>query len=309
MLSSMCPLVSVIVPTYNRSDFVAEAVQSVLNQTYENIETIVVDDGSTDNTREVLEKYQDKINYIYQQRSGRSKARNEGFRHSRGDYIAFLDSDDLWFPTKIEKQVEVLSTKADVGLVYVGVQLVDAKGNPCEANLSWDTPTRRVLYEDLMTHNVITGSLSSIMVLRECLDRVGLFDESMIACEDLDLYRRIARHYEFHKIDLPLVKVRIHGDNTQGRLMTMAKGWEKTISKISRDTPHEFEYYKNEAIIKNLFQIASLYKQDGRLYRFLVFCIKSIFDRPNWILTYSFLRDLVKVSLSRRIKYGAFLKK
>lgn len=292
-------LVSAIIPTYNRANMVAEAVQSVLKQTYRNIEIIVVDDGSTDNTREVLKKYQQKINYIYQDRSERSKARNKGFRHSKGNYVAFLDSDDLWLPTKTEKQVEVLNSQREVGLVYVGVQFIDIDGMPCSVDICWDASEREVLYEDLMTHNVITGTTSSAMIRRTCLDKVGLFDESMHTCEDLDLYRRIARYYEFCKIDLPLVKFRIHGGNTQHNSCAMARGWETIIGKISRNTPPEFEYYKNEAIIKNLTQIARLYKQDGQVHKFLYFCAKSFFHRPNWILKYDFWSELVRLSAKR----------
>jgi glycosyltransferase involved in cell wall biosynthesis len=297
----MKPLVSVVIPTYNRAGLVVEAVQSVLNQTYGRMEIIVVDDGSTDNTREILKEYEGKIRYVYQERSERSEARNEGFRHSEGEYIAFLDSDDLWLPMKIAKQVQVLSRRADVGLVYTDVDLIDEHGNPYAGKLCWDEPVRKVLYEDLMTHNVVTGSLSAIMVRRECLDRVGVFDESMSICEDLDLYRRIARHYNFHKINLPLARIRIHGDSTQRDASAMAKGWETTISKISRDTPPEFGYYKHEAIIKLLSQIANLYRQDGRLHCFFSFCAKSVFHRPNWLLTYGFWKNLVRLSLK---KYG-----
>jgi glycosyltransferase involved in cell wall biosynthesis len=299
----MDPLVSVIIPTYNRAELIAPAVQSVVDQTYTKIEIIVVDDGSTDNTREVLRKYHQEVDYIYQERSERSRARNEGFRYSRGDYIAFLDSDDLWLPMKIEKQVQVLNEKSDVGLVYTDVELIDINGNPYGGQICWDTPVRKVLYEDLMTHNVIMGSTSSVMVRRQCIDRVGLFDESMNACEDLDLYRRIARYYNFHKIDLPLVKVRIHDNNTQRELTTMAKGWETIIRKISQDTPPEIEYYKNEAIIKNLSQVASLYRQNGQLHHFFSFCAKSIFHRPNWILRYDFWRDLLTLSLRKYSKW------
>ena len=295
----MEPLVSVIIPTYNRADLVAQAVQSVLDQTYEHMETIVVDDGSTDNTPEALKKYQDKINYIYQKRSERSNARNIGFRHSRGNYIAFLDSDDLWLPTKIEKQVQVLNENGDIGLVYTDVQFIDTDGNPHPGEICWDAPEREVLYEDLMTHNVITGTTSSVLVRRTCLDKVGLFDEWMNTCEDLDLFRRIARYYEFRKIDVPLVKFRIHGDNTQHNASAMAKGWEITIRKISEDIPPDFEYYKNEAIAKNLSQIAGLYRQDRRLHRFFSFCAKSVFHRPNWILRYGFWRDALRLTLKK----------
>ena len=302
----MKPLVSVIIPTYNRADLVAQAVQSVLDQTYNNIETIVIDDGSTDHTPEVLKEYNSEITYIYQVRSERSKARNEGFRHSKGDYIAFLDSDDLWLPTKIEEQVQVFNEKPHVGLVYTDIQFIDANGNTYDGDLSWDKPAREVLYEDLMTHNVITGSLSSVIVRRVCLDRVGLFDEYMNACEDLDLYRRIARHFQFHKIDLPLVKIRIHDNNTQHELTTMARGWEITIRKIVGDTPPEFEYYKDEAIIRILSNIASLYRQDGRLCSFFSFCATSVFHRPNWIFRCGFWRNLVRLSLKKYRKYYEF---
>jgi glycosyltransferase involved in cell wall biosynthesis len=294
----MEPLVSVIIPTYNRSGFVVQAVQSVIDQTYSNIETIVVDDGSTDNTREALCVYE-KIKYVYQERSERSKARNEGFRYSKGLYVAFLDSDDLWLPMKIEKQVQVMNEKPNVGLVYSDVQFIDANGDPYAGEICWDVPERQVLYEDLMTHNVITGTTSSVMIRRRCLEKVGLFDESMNTCEDLDLYRRIARYYTFHKIELPLVKFRIHPGSTQVKAFAMAKGWETTIKKISRDTPSEFKYYKNEAIIKILSQIAHLYRRDGRLDRFFLFCVGSFFHRPNWILRYAFWRDLARLCCER----------
>jgi glycosyltransferase involved in cell wall biosynthesis len=295
----MEPLVTVIIPTYNRARFIAEAVESVLNQTYRKIETMVVDDGSTDNTREILKAYRGKIKYIYQQRSERSRARNTGFRHSSGRYIAFLDSDDQWLPTKIEKQVQLLNEKPNVGLVYTDVQFIDANGNPYVDDICWDSPQRPVLYEDLMTHNVVTGTTSSVMVRRTCLDKVGLFDESMNTCEDLDLYRRIARYYPFDRIDQPLVKFRIHQGSTQNNATAMAKGWEMIIKKILRDTPPEFQYYKNEAIIKNLSQIARLYKHEHRIDRFFFFCIKSLFHRPNWILQCAFWRDLVRLSLKK----------
>jgi glycosyltransferase involved in cell wall biosynthesis len=296
------PLVSVIIPTYNRAGFVEQAVQSVLDQTYERVEIIVVDDGSTDSTAEVLKEYEGKINYMYQERSERSKARNRGFRHSHGTYIAFLDSDDAWLPRKIEKQVEVLNEKPDVGLVYTDVQFIDLYGNPHVGGICWDLPQRQVLYEDLMTHNVITGTTSSVMVRRTCLDKVGLFDESMNTCEDLDLYRRIARYYRFCKIDLPLVKFRIHPGSTQRNATAMAKGWEIMINKISQDTPPDFQYYTNEAIIRILSQIATLYRQNGELHSFFSFCGKSVLRRSSWILRYGFWRDLVKLSLKKYAK-------
>ncbi len=295
----MEPLVSVIIPTHNRAELVGQAVQSVLNQTYRKMEIIVVDDGSTDNTRDVLRKYHATIRYIYQERSERSRARNEGFRYSKGDYVAFLDSDDLWLPMKIEKQVQVLNGNSDIGLVYTEVQYIDINGRPYIGDICWDKPVRPALYEDLMTHNVITGTTSSVMVRRTCLDKVGLFDESMNTCEDLDLYRRIARYHNFHKIELTLTKFRIHAGNTQHNASAMAEGWEIIINKISQDTPPDFEYYKNEAIIKILFRVGDLYSQDGQLHRFFSFCAKSIFHGQKWILTCAFWKELVRMCMRK----------
>jgi glycosyltransferase involved in cell wall biosynthesis len=296
----MEPLVSVIIPTYNRGNLVVQAVQSVFEQTYKKIEIIVVDDGSTDNTRDVLREYEGKIDYVYQERSERSKARNEGFRRSKGDYIAFLDSDDLWRSMKIEKQVQVLDEKPDVGLVYAGVQFVDMDGNPYPGKICWDAleRKRRSLYEDLMTTNII-GAPSTVMVRRLCLNTVGLFDESMVTCEDLDLWRRLAQRYVFHKIDLPLVRFRIHFGNTQGKLSMMAKGYETIIRKVSEDTPSEFHHYKNEAIIKLLSKVAALYRNDGKLFSFFIFCGKSMFCKPNWMIKYSFWRDFLRLSAKK----------
>ncbi len=293
----MEPLVSVIIATYNRADLVAKAVESALNQTYKNIEIVVVDDGSTDNTRQALRQYEGRIEYIYQERSERSKARNVGFRHSSGDFIAFLDSDDLWLPTKIEKQVQVLNEKPDVGVIYADAQFIDRSGDTYDGEICLDVlkRMRQDFYEDLMTDNIV-GSPSAVLVRRECLVKAGLFDESMNACEDLDLWIRLARHCRFHKIELPLLQFRIHTGNTQCKLSLMAKGYETIINKVCRDTPPQFKYYKNEAIIKLLSKIASLYAQDRNLRSFMLFCVRSVFQELHWIIGVSFWLDFFRLS-------------
>lgn len=303
----MAPLVSVIIPTHNRADLVVQAVESVLNQTYTNIEIIVVDDGSTDNTYEALKKHEKRIRYIFQQRSERSKARNEGFRHSKGSYIAFLDSDDLWLPMKIEKQVQVLNEKRNVGVVYTDVEFIDRNGNAYDGEICTDALKRKRqdFYEDLMTDNIV-GSPSAVMVRRECLVMAGLFDESMNACEDLDLWQRLARHCRFHRINSLQLQFRIHARNTQCRLSLMAKGYETLIRKMCHDTPPQFEYYRNEATIKLLYKIATLYTQDGNYHSFLLFCFKAVFQEPRWIIGLSFWKDLLRLS---KEKYRKRLKR
>jgi glycosyltransferase involved in cell wall biosynthesis len=280
----MEPLVSVVIPTYNRAKYLVDAVNSVLGQTYPSIEAIVVDDGSTDNTREVLKKYRGKITYIQQERKERSGARNKGVLTSKGDYVGFLDSDDLWCSNKVMEQMRVFENDTDIGVVYTDVVFIDKNGKSCSPQQQWDAPIRDEFYEDLMTHNVVTGSTSSIVVKKKCFAKVGLFDESMNACEDLDLYRRIARYYGFKKVDLPLVKIRLHDDNSQSDLALMAKGWETTIRKIWNDTPSRYAYYRDEATIKLLSKIARCYWQSSRRRAFFWFLMKAVMSEPKWPL-------------------------
>ena len=123
------PLVSVIIPAYNSADFIDEALKSVFDQTYKDLEIIVVDDGSTDDTRAVLEKYGDRVNYHYQDNNGPASARNRGIKLARGKYIAFLDADDLWLPTKLEKQVALFKNRENLGFVTTGVCSFDENGD------------------------------------------------------------------------------------------------------------------------------------------------------------------------------------
>jgi glycosyltransferase involved in cell wall biosynthesis len=298
----MQPLVSVIIPTYNRADFLGQALDSALGQTYKRMEIIVVDDGSTDQTAQLLDTYRKHIRYIYQEHSERSKARNLGITESSGEYIAFLDSDDLWLPEKVECQVKILRKDRSIGVSYTGVQYMNEDGSPYEGKICWAglERRRRYLYEDLMTRNVISGSASSVLLRRDCLDVAGGFDETMNACEDMDLWRRLALCCRFHKIDLPLVKLRIHPSNTQGGRSEMAKGYQKILWKICRENiPFESRRYRNEAIVKLLAQIASLYRQDHSRGRTILLCGKCLATNIHCLLTMTFWYDLFRVGRNR----------
>ncbi len=122
------PLVSVVVSSYNRADYVAETVESVMGQTYPKIDLIVIDDGSTDATGEVIRRYGDKVHYVWQANSERASARNHGLRLAKGEFIAFLDSDDLWLPEKVERDVNFLCANPRFGLVYTDYVQIDAVG-------------------------------------------------------------------------------------------------------------------------------------------------------------------------------------
>ena len=195
------PLVSVIIPTYNRSSLVLEAVDSVLKQTFRDFELIVVDDGSSDGTAEALNLYKDRFVYRLQDNRGVSAARNQGIRMARGQWIAFLDSDDLWLPEKLETQIHFFSQNPEALI--------------CQTEEIWIRNGRRL--NPLKKHQKFSGDIfgpslrlclvspSAVMIKKDLFERVGYFDEALTACEDYDLWLRISAQFPIFLIDQPLV--------------------------------------------------------------------------------------------------------
>jgi glycosyltransferase involved in cell wall biosynthesis len=205
------PKVTVIVPTYNRAWMVQEAIQSVLDQTYTDYEVIVVDDGSTDNTRGVvaeLNKHSGKVRYVYQQHRGRSAARNHGMRRARGDYIAFLDSDDLFLPEKLHVQVSALDSNLDFGMAYSYALQMDNHGHKLEGYTHARLRLSGWIYPELLFIRGTAITTPTIMVRAHILSETGGCDETMHVCEDLDLWRRVARSHKVLQIEEPLAMVR-----------------------------------------------------------------------------------------------------
>ena len=181
---------SVIIPTYNRADMVGSAVQSVLAQTLSDWELIVVDDGSQDNTRDVIAQFKDsRIRYIYQDNQKLPGARNTGIRASTGEYVAFLDSDDLFLPEKIQLQVKALDHNPEVGLIASGWTEVDAQRNPLRTRRPW------LLNQGLAIQDWLYNcpfAPSAVLVRRDWLMWVGLFDAQQYYVEDWDLWLRLS---------------------------------------------------------------------------------------------------------------------
>jgi len=202
------PKVSVIIPTYNRKDIVCETIDSVLSQTCKDYEIIVVDDGSTDDTKSVLARYGDKILYIYQENMGLSSARNTGIRNMCGEYIALLDSDDIWFPKKLEKQIQLLEENPDIALVSCRSEVIDSKGT--HAGSYKPSNYQSLDFNGLLVANHIV--VSSVIVRKNILEDVGLFDETLRSYEDVDLWLRILLKYKIFYSEDVLVKYRISPD-------------------------------------------------------------------------------------------------
>jgi glycosyltransferase involved in cell wall biosynthesis len=214
------PAVSVIMPSYQKAPFVAAAVESVLAQTLTDLELIVVD-SSTDETPQILERFGARIRVVRDQPRGISAARNLGIRSSRGRYIAFIDADDTWMPTKLEKQIALLERNGKAGLVCADVLFRDAAGpRPGRAFLD-AAPASGQVHPVIFSRSFI-GTLT-VVVRRACLDEVGLFDESISACEDHDLWLRISARWEIEYVDEPLAVYRYSaGQASADRERTLA---------------------------------------------------------------------------------------
>jgi glycosyltransferase involved in cell wall biosynthesis len=206
-------LVSVIIPVYNRAQLVEKAVISVLDQTYKRIEIIAVNDGSTDDSAAVLnrlaERHGPRVVILHQYKNeGQTKARNRGMAEAKGEYIAFLDSDDTWEQKKLELQIPLF--KEDVGLAYCGIYEVDEGGQVLRTVLC-EPEMRGHIYHHLLIKNRMTGG--TVVVTRKALDKVGFFDESFRAAENWDLWIRIAKEFRVEYANLPLVRYLRHPGN------------------------------------------------------------------------------------------------
>ncbi|HEV8716123.1 MAG TPA: glycosyltransferase [Candidatus Binatia bacterium] len=217
------PLVSIVVPAYNHAAYLPETIESVLRQTYQNWELIVIDDGSTDATPEIIRRYSDARMRVYRQENrGLSATLNRGIELARGRYFAFLPSDDLYEPDKLAVQVPVLEENPAVGVVFSWQTVIDAAGNPSTEQQvrEWCTvpfETKEEIFPALFERDFL--STPTHLLRRECFARVGRFDESLVTAQDYDLWLRVLRYYEVRLLKRPLVRMRWHGQN-QTRVAT-----------------------------------------------------------------------------------------
>jgi len=268
--------VSAIIPTFNSSAFISEAIESVRAQTCSVAEILVIDDGSTDATREIVAGYPD-IKLIRQNHLGPAAARNTGIRQARSEYIAFLDSDDLWLAEKIERQLSALAGNPSAGFSFATLSsfyMSDAAKIPGELYLphelrSWfDAHTCREgaafgdVYPLLLRANCM--QTSSVVVRRDAVIEVGMFDESLVHGEDHDLWLRLARRWPAVYIVDPIAKYRIHSLALSGsdckRQELFYRSTIEILSKHARSFP-SFEAFKALASSHNNYAVHLLKAQ------------------------------------------------
>jgi glycosyltransferase involved in cell wall biosynthesis len=223
------PMISVIIPTYNRAAFLPEAVDSVLQQTFKNFELIVVDDGSTDETRQLLETHSGRLRYHFQTNQGVSAARNQGLRLAQGRWIAFLDSDDFWLPEKLGVQMDFFLKNGEA-LICQTEEIWLRNGRRVNSCRKHQKPSGDVFAPSLYLCLI---SPSAVMIRKELFSSLGTFDEALPACEDYDLWLRIAAHYPVYLIDRPLVVKRGgHADQLSRTIPTLDRYRIRSLMKL-----------------------------------------------------------------------------
>jgi glycosyltransferase involved in cell wall biosynthesis len=219
----------VVIPAYNAADTIAATIESVLAQTYRPVEVLAIDDGSTDQTWEIIRSYGDRVRAFQQANAGPAAARNTGLRESKGELIAFLDADDRWFPEKLSIQWQALLQQPSVGLVHSDVIFFDV-----QTDRQWQSNVGRHRFvgkctRQLMLENRILAS--SVLVRRKYLNRSGEFDEQFKGVEDYDLWLRLSLCCEFAYVDRPLVWYRQHAESLSANSTAMRMGELKVVQK------------------------------------------------------------------------------
>jgi len=238
-ISAHSPLVSVIIPNFNYSQFLKTAIESVLSQTYVNFELIVVDDGSTDDSLQVIRGYGNKLKLLTQKNSGVASARNLGIESARGKFICFLDSDDTWDPHKLQLQVDFLMN-SEAGLVYSSILVCDGHLESSSLLAAMYRGDCRHYFYKFPGRSIVLLGCSSAMFRKEVIDSIGQFDTSLSTAADWDFFRRAANHCSFDYINLPLVKYRKHNSNMSSQsLREYYSDNEIAVRRLISDSEHK----------------------------------------------------------------------
>jgi glycosyltransferase involved in cell wall biosynthesis len=292
------PKVSVIIPTYNRAVYICEAIDSVLNQTFQDFEIIVVDDGSNDNTKGALAKYNGRIKFFYQENKGVSCARNMGIKEAKGEYIAFLDSDDIWVSQKLEMQINAIEANNRLSLICGQVQFINESGSYIDKIL----PKQGVSsFKEAMLYDVIITP--TVLVKKECLMKVGGFNENLIVGEDFDLWLSIALSDDFLFIPEVLANVRSHKNRLSRNIEWQYKNHIKTYKKYCHKKRVLNFYEMKLNLAQQYYQLARYYIETAHWWLAFVMILKSTFNFPLIGLSvYKNFRQSLAGSLLRIIK-------
>ncbi len=277
----MIPETSIIIPVYNAEKYIEETILSVLNQTYENWELILINDGSNDNTEGIIQHYltNTKIHYYRQNNSGVSAARNFGYSQSKGKYISFLDADDVWNSSNLEEKIFFLK-KEPIDAVYSNCDLIDENSVNTNKTL---TGSKVPSLNDILTikGNYITAP-SGIIFKKEIFDTIGMFDTNLSNNADQDIWiRLLANNFKLELINKSLWKYRVHLNNMSKNISLLEKDSIYLMEKVNKNNLFESQFFKKQCFGKLYYMLAgSWWKNGNNKFRGLYFLLKSIWNYP-----------------------------
>ena len=253
------PTVSVIIPAYNSERYIADAVKSVLAQSYQPAEVIVVDDGSSDGTARVVQGLGNSIRSLHQANRGEPAARNLGLRNAQGEYVAFLDADDLWRPDKLKLQMDYFAAHPNCAVVYTDMSTFDDHGvvDPSvKVRFNITFPTGNIFVP--LFRETLFGS-GSVVFRKHCVDKVGYFDEQFLIGCDYEMWLRMSRHFEFGVVDQPLLMYRQHPQMSTrglGRALWNGVPWEvAALAKTLRSYPEAVQELGQAAVNRRIAKV------------------------------------------------------
>ena len=310
------PKVSVIIPAYNAMRYLPETLDSLVKQTFQDFEAIIINDGSSDNIEEWFSQVKDsRLQLISQVNQGQAKARNIGMQRAKGDYVAFLDADDLWDPSKLEKQVALLDSNPEAGVIYTWVSGINSEGALRGRTIKNWAEGR--VWRDLILHNILECG-STPLIRRSCFEQVGDFDVQLPPCEDLDLWLRIACHYDFLVVKEPLVYYRQH-DSSSGKnwqraeknyLILLEKAFDNPPSDVSSA---ELETLKPKAYAMPYLRFLAWSALQGKAKDYktaLDLCRKAREYYPRIVFDKDYVRLMIAIWIIQYLKpqnYDRFL--
>jgi len=289
------PLVSVIVPAWNSEGTLRETLKSVAEQTYRNIEILIVEDGSTDSTGEVADAFcqtEPRARVIRKANGGLSSARNRGIAEAKGEWVAPIDADDLWHPTKIEKQMAVaLSAGEPIGFIYCWYRIIDEQGRVTSSG-----PQPRLsgqVFNQLAYNNVVENG-SALLLSREALLSIGCYDESLPAYEDVMLQLRVARAYSIDVVPEYLVAWRRHSSNMSSDVDLIARSARRVYAQLISEGERPLKRADRWIAAQNAFFAAEQQAVRGSLLPAMVHLSRSLLLDPlrsTLLLTYRSVRS------------------
>ncbi|MGC1392841.1 MAG: glycosyltransferase [Coleofasciculaceae cyanobacterium] len=276
------PTISVIIPVYNGEKTIKETIMSVLNQTFENFELIIINDGSNDATLEIVQAIKDhKIKVFSYQNSGLSASRNRGLTKAEGEFISFIDADDLWTPNKLELQLKALQDNPQAAVAYSWTDWIDQSGQFLRAG--GHITVNGNAYEKLLIRDFIESG-SNPLIKKQALDEVGDFDQSVTPPEDWDMWLRLAAKYEFITVEVPQILYRISPNSASFDIEKMEAGSLKVIQRVFSQSP-ELAHLKQKTLASR--------------YNYLTFkALGGHLNRKNGLTAARFLLQAVKYDLS-----------